>query len=344
MYRSIALLLVLLAPLSARAQTVPDYLDDRSTPGRLVESLYNAISRKEFARAWGYFATPPAASVEAYAAGFEDTAGVEVTVGTPHEEGAAGSVYYELPVALSAERPDGTYRTFAGCYTVRLVQPANQEPPFRPMAIERGSLSPTETPYEEALPTRCGDVDLPAHDAARAKADAVFEAAYGDTCLRHVVLADDEADPQEYELTFRPSWAGEDGEDETFRLFRYFCTRGAYNETHIHLMAGYDGEVEIVSFAVPEADIRYVDDDSDGDLESMELIGFSARAQLVNSAFDPETRELTANGRWRGLGDASDSGLWIFRDGTFDLVRFEIDPTYDGEINPVAIFDVNEAP
>lgn len=338
----IALVAALLAS-PALAQTEPDYRDDRSNAAALVASLYNAIARKEFARAWSYFANPPADSLEAYAAGYADTASVEIRTGTAFEEGAAGSLYFLLPVAISAARPDGSYAQYAGCYTIRLLQPANQDTPFRPMAIEGADLAATDLPFEDALPTRCGDQELPANDAVRARADEVFASAYDGYCMRDAFADAATADPEEYTLTFRPSWSGEDGSDETFRLFRYFCSRGAYNEAHVYLMAGYDGEVEIVSFAVPDMDIRYAGD-GDTELESMELQGYGTRIRMTNSEFDPETRELSAHGKWRGLGDASDSGLWIFRDGGFQLVRFEIDPTYDDEINPQTVFDVSETP
>jgi hypothetical protein len=327
----------------ALAQSEPDYRDDRSSPAALVGSLYNAIARKEYARAWSYFAEPPADSLEAYAAGYADTASVEIRTGTAFEEGAAGSLYYLLPVAISAERPDGSYAQFAGCYTIRLLQPAVQDAPFRPMAIEGADLEATDLPFEEALPTQCGEQQLPANDAVRARADEVFAAAYDQYCMRDAFMVDAAAEPDEFSITFRPSWSGEDGSDETFRLFRYFCSRGAYNEAHVYLMAGYDGEVEFVSFAVPDMDIRYVGD-GDTEIESMELLGYGTRIRMTNSEFDPDTRELMANAKWRGLGDASESGLWVFRDGGFQLVRYEIDPTYDGEINPQTVVEVGETP
>ena len=93
----------------ALAQDDPQgpYVDDRSSPQALVRSLYNAINRKEYGRAWSYFSEPPAASVEAYGEGYASTESVELVVGTPAEEGAAGSVYYTLPVAIAARGTDG---------------------------------------------------------------------------------------------------------------------------------------------------------------------------------------------------------------------------------------------
>jgi hypothetical protein len=50
--RTLALLL-LVSP--ALAQDEPEYLDDRTTPETVISSYYNAISRREYARAHSYF-------------------------------------------------------------------------------------------------------------------------------------------------------------------------------------------------------------------------------------------------------------------------------------------------
>src|SRR5690606_23711752 len=106
----------------------------------LIRSLYNAVNRKEYARAYSYFGTPPAPSVEAYAKGYEDTESVEVVTGTATADGAAGSIFYSLPVAIRARNTDGEERTFAGCYTFRFVQPSVQTTPYKPLLIESGKL------------------------------------------------------------------------------------------------------------------------------------------------------------------------------------------------------------
>jgi hypothetical protein len=56
---------VLFMSTAALGQTA--FIDDRSSPETVIRSLYNAIDRDEFARAYSYFANPPADSVEAYA-------------------------------------------------------------------------------------------------------------------------------------------------------------------------------------------------------------------------------------------------------------------------------------
>ncbi|TIV72916.1 MAG: DUF1176 domain-containing protein, partial [Mesorhizobium sp.] len=48
--------------------------------------------------------------------------------------------------------------------------------------------------------------------------------------------------------------------------------------------------------------------------------------------------------KWRGVGDASSSGTYLFRNGDFSLVQYDVDASYDGEINPQTIIDYNTAP
>lgn len=324
------------------AQEAP-YLDDRSSAAALVRSLYNAIERKEYSRAWSYFSEPPAESLEAYAKGYENTERVEVTVGTPREEGAAGSVYYELPVAVVADRADGSSQVYAGCYTLRMADPTVSET-FEPLHIERGALEETEEPFENALPRKCGDgPDLPQRDGALEKATAIYANLDRCNAVRTGMIGPDDLTPEVHEISFRYAFDSDDQPDRVFRLYRFLCNIGAYNEGHVYFLADDDGEVAPLHFAQPTMDIRYVDD-KDEKVDSMRVIGFSTYPYLVNSEYDPETRTVTSHSRWRGLGDASSHGKWIFRNGEFDLVRYEVDASYDGEINGEVVVDYEEAP
>jgi hypothetical protein len=65
----------------------------------------------------------------------------------------------------------------------------------------------------------------------------------------------------------------------------------------------------------------------------------TATLSLVNSDFDPDTATLSSYSKWRGIGDASSSGTWVFDDGRFVLARYEVDASYDGEVNPETIVD-----
>lgn len=338
----LALALLLAAAAPAAAQDA--YVDDRSTPAALARSLYNAINRGEYARAYSYFATPPSPTLEAYAKGYDGTEHVEIVTGTPREEAAAGSVYFELPIAIRATNANGTDSVFAGCYTMRMPNPAIAEQ-FEPLHIERGSLRPASGLLENALPRRCGDgPELPENDAALERAKAIYAAASVDVCPDSDGQLGADAEPEVYTFGYNESSDSADEPERTARLFRFLCGRGAYNEGHLYFATNRFGEVEPLHFAVPVLDIRYVDDDSEKAVESVRIVGFSTKSQLVNSDFDLDTRTLHEFVKWRGLGDASSSGTWTFRDGRFALVHYHVDASYDGEHNGEVILDYETAP
>ena len=55
--------------------------------------------------------------------------------------------------------------------------------------------------------------------------------------------------------------------------------------------------------------------------------------EVVMSGFDPNKREITEHNLSRGLGDASTSAAWRFKNNNFSLIWFDVDASYDGEIN-----------
>lgn len=143
------LIAVLFAAAPALASHAPDdpqslpYRDDRSTPEAVIESYYNAINRNEYARAYSYFGKDDApADYDRWETGYSDTYWVDVSFGEATTEGAAGSTYYSLPVHLTVERTEAQHEYFAGCYVLRLAQPAIQGVPFEPMHIVSGRLNP----------------------------------------------------------------------------------------------------------------------------------------------------------------------------------------------------------
>lgn len=152
--RSLSLLLALFA-LPAAAQE-PVYLDDRSDPAAIVRSFYNAVTRKEYARAWSYYGErKPVADYAAFVAGYGDTEAVTLATGPVTTEGAAGSIYGTVPVAIEATHTDGTTHAFAGCVTTRQIQPGIQEPPFQPLLIDHAVLHAASAAVNEALPESC---------------------------------------------------------------------------------------------------------------------------------------------------------------------------------------------
>ncbi|MCR4266254.1 DUF1176 domain-containing protein [Nitratireductor sp. ZSWI3] len=338
--RSAALAAALLAAMQMPALAEDTYIDDRSTPEALLRSLYNAINRKEYARAFDYFSTPPAKSLEAYQEGYADTESVDLLTGPATSEGAAGSIYYSLPVAIRATAADGGERVFAGCYTLRLANPAIQGTPYQPLHVEKAAMKPAEGDLPDVLPPSCGEGQAVAGDTVLAEAEALFAAAYGRSCTP----PQDEAEPQSYTIPFNYSYDDEDAPKREARLFRFFCSRGAYNETHVYLLADAEGAVTPLQFATPETDIQYENGDTEGKVEDIRVIGYTAQDKLVNSDFDPDTLTLFSHAKWRGVGDASSTGTWIFREGTFTLVRYDVDASYNGEIDPVTLLDYNTGP
>ncbi len=102
---------------------VGDGATDPAAAAAVVERYYNAIAARDFADAYGLWSgagTASGQSREEFAAGFAETEFVEVEVGTPSRpEGAAGSVYVEVPVVVRARTFDGHGQRFEGTYTLR---------------------------------------------------------------------------------------------------------------------------------------------------------------------------------------------------------------------------------
>lgn len=134
----------------------PAYSDDRSDGAALVRSLYNAIARKEYARAYSYFSDKSQlARYQDFAGGYADTVEVEVKTGTVTPEGAAGSLYMPVPVAVRSVDKAGKEHVFAGCYVTRLASPTVQEPPFTPILIDSAELEEVKKPFDQAVPAVC---------------------------------------------------------------------------------------------------------------------------------------------------------------------------------------------
>lgn len=325
----------------ALAQAPDAYLDDRSAPQALVRSLYNAVNRKEYARAFSYFAEPPADSLDAYADGYADTEHVSLVTGTATSEGAAGSVYYSIPVAIRARASDGEERVFAGCYTLRIADPQIQGAPFEPLHIAEAALQPAEGEPAEALPAQCGEGQpVDTEDAALADAQALFDERYARSCTPP---EDEESAPERYTIAFNYAYDPADAPKREVELFRFLCDRGAYNAVHVYLLADEAGTVAPVEFATPELDVQYRDGD-DSAVEDIRIVGYRSEDRLVNSQYDAETLTLTTHDKWRGVGDAFSSGTWIFRSGAFTLVKYQADASFDGETDPTLLLDYHTGP
>jgi len=337
---------VMAAAAPAAAQEAP-YIDDRSDASQLVKSLYSAISRHEYARAWDYFGEDkPAKDFDSFVKGYEDTDRVTVITGPVSEEGAAGSRFFEVPVAIQAVGKDGSERMFGGCYSARLTQPQLQEPPFAPMHLVKGALKPGDGALIDLLPKSCGDAPVPSdQELALAKAKKTFAAAYEGICHNlDPTVSMGGWEPQSFEIRYKYSYETESDPERSVFLFQFPCGSGAYNTIEVFYAVDAYGETKPVTFAEPELDIRYENDDYQGKLKSMTIIGYRSTDQLVNSGYDAEKKTIYSYSKWRGIGDASSVGTWIFRDGAFSLVKYEADPTYDGEENLQTVLDFETGP
>lgn len=328
------------------AQAQDMYLDDRSDAAALVRSLYNAINRKEFGRAWDYFgARKPARDFKTFASGYAATREVTVLTGDVSSEGAAGTTFFHVPVAIQAFGEDGSERVFAGCYVAKLANPSVQETPFTPLQLEKGMLADAEGSLEDAVPARCEGAPPPDEtDPVLRQVKVKFKTAFAGQCTATPGPQPDPAQPEQYRIPFRYTSDAESDPERLARLFRFYCSAGAYNETHVFYLHDEIEGLRELQFATPELDIRYENDDFEGKVESVGIIGYYAESGLVNSDYDETTKTLTSYSKWRGVGDASSLGTWIFRNGEFTLIKYEVDASYDGEINPETVLDYDQAP
>jgi hypothetical protein len=137
-----------------------NFVDNRSGPIETVSSFLNALNLKQYVRAYSYFQAPASfpGPYDPFAAGYSDTSVITVTFGTVQSEGAAGSLYYKVPLATIVLTTTNTTQTFVGCYTLRLSQPTVQGvPPFQPMGIVSGKFNQVTngSDINALLPSAC---------------------------------------------------------------------------------------------------------------------------------------------------------------------------------------------
>ena len=137
----------------------------------------------------------------------------------------------------------------------------------------------------------------------------------------------------------------EDYEDQPrdYQLVRVPCWLAAYNQGDAYVLIDSYGEASLVSFAVPRYSVTYADGDTSEKVKSIKITGYGARMTVGLSHFDPETRQISEFLKSRGLGDASTSAVWQFQNGSFNLLSYSVDASYDGEINQQVLIDFGDA-
>ena len=331
--------MMLLAVSAPAAAAEPDYLDDRSDAVQLIRSHYNAVNRREYARAFDYFAEAPAKSFAAYVKGYAETEFVDVLTGKVTAEGAAGSTFYVVPTAIRAKGPKG-FSYFSGCYAIKAVNGTIQDPPSRPLQIQSAKLKPsTEGDYTSYSLPNCAQSEESAAEEGTPDAETLLAQATGrfvremaGQCEKTAETLAGTNPPDVFQISYRQSYDGAEDPPRAFTLFAFACSMAAYNSGEVYY--GYE-QVEglrRLSFAAPDLDISY-EDQEQSKLKTMAVNGFRTDDTLVNSSYDPDSKTITFFAKWRGIGDASSNGEYAFRDGRFVLVNYDVDPTTDEKIN-----------
>jgi hypothetical protein len=112
------------------------FYEVRTDPVKALKSYYNAINRKEYERAYGYFfgAPNPLPSVappyNQFVQGYSDTTFTTLAVGNVEGQGAAGSTYATFPVVITATHTDNSTHVYSGCYTMRSINPGISQNPY----------------------------------------------------------------------------------------------------------------------------------------------------------------------------------------------------------------------
>ena len=162
-------------------------------------------------------------------------------------------------------------------------------------------------------------------------ADLFITKAFGPYCDRQSTdgFEPDLMSDERFEITYKDDY---DAEDRVFPLFQMHCSHGAYNEALVYLTQDEDGNFRILSFADPQASYEYEDEKETKLKQPPKLAGMGSTLTLTNADFDPETNTITSANRWRGLGDAYDSGTFVFSKGNFVLKKFVVDPIYEANL------------
>ena len=142
------------------------YTDDRSTPLALVTSLFNAINRHEYLRAYSYWSDPAGSlgTLAAFSSGYANTAWVDLAFGQLTGSGGAGQIYYIVPVIIKGTATNGAKANYAACYELHMSQPSFQAaPPYIGLQIVKGQAHAVNASASDAdtLAAACAGADYP---------------------------------------------------------------------------------------------------------------------------------------------------------------------------------------
>lgn len=212
--------------------------NQKDSPAAALTDYYDAVNKKQYKKAFEYWKNPTQ-TFDEFVKDYAETKSVQLIINQDNPiEGAAGSLYSEIPTVIVATMNDGSQKTFFGCYTMRK---SNLQPPDIPKLdtwhIYKGELKPapqgadTSQLLSEACGGNSGNTNPPENDSdkssrilgalgfnstaeqsisapASVKANEDFEITVttsGNGCISaadsSVVLTDDSADVFVYDFT-----------------------------------------------------------------------------------------------------------------------------------------------
>lgn len=172
----------------------------------------------------------------------------------------------------------------------------------------------------------------------------LFTLAFTEPCSAAIDGGYGGSEPKVFDLSYQGSYDEPDAAARKFRLYQFNCNGGAYNFSSVFY--GWDELDGLQPISLPAPSIRPTYDeaagDGDGKLTKLELTGMTASFLATNAEVDAKSGTIMATGYWRGIGDASSTGVWSLADGEYRLVTYDVDASYDGEVNPIRVFDRSE--
>jgi hypothetical protein len=130
---------------SATSQS-PSASDESISPSQVIRRYYDAIQRRDFGAAYGLWSDSGRASGQSpqeFARGFAQTVRVQATIAdSVGIQGAAGSQYATVPVAIDAQLRNGRVQHFTGTYVLRRSMVDGATPSQRQWHIYSASVRP----------------------------------------------------------------------------------------------------------------------------------------------------------------------------------------------------------
>lgn len=128
----------------------PDPQPAEDDPVAALNSYYDAINNRNYDQAYRLWESPTT-NLDRFTRGFADTTRSRLLIEPPvNVEGAAGSVYAQIPAIVVAETRNGGQRFFAGCYTMRRTnQPGGRWRIYRAIIAQTSAANALRQPISE---------------------------------------------------------------------------------------------------------------------------------------------------------------------------------------------------